>query len=855
MITAIAIITLVVGGSIFLYKQQTLDHYDQRMEKRDGFFTELALGEFFEIDYFQGAETAPTAMDLDYLKSKNDQLKIYKDQNGYYLKYEVSATYGEAVRLYLPKDSWFQQFNGCVKSFKDRESEHSELINKFSLLFFLKSPNLSIRTKQIDKDGKEFYGPMGGDVDDSRGWDVYNKYKVSGYFSLDGNKIRKKVTTFESFLPQNQNNLLQEETITKAQYEAMKADLEHSSREQQKNYLREKISKAQLQTPGGLAEYSYQSEEYTKSDFDVWYDSAQGTMIIIGCQIAVGILTSGIGNEIMLGCKTYAWGTAWKAGIVLAGEIAVGLPEALYLYNRGYTSIAGLIVLCCFIPLVTEFKLGRMILNLPPPNTEILFKLVAESKTWKTPREFLAFMKTLDKTQQEFIAQRLSALAVYYSKNGTRQIIEESTKALAKEFDRLKTLTKKAITTPGDLIHMLIRTSETNSVLKLGREKLPNVRYNSYPILSSLGFTTALVFSFMGFCILTIENDTEYLEDPNKIIKTFEQGVKYFSEVLPKSKEMLQLMTFAAKQAFDDFMKDPYNKEKQKKAVDMNTSVYIVFKNLALFYNSGQENGWANVDFSTSAKNQLHREAYTILLKLQCMLLNNIIQKSENLKQQGKKEEAKAAIDEIKNVTTEEENKNYDILETTGYLDSTDTTTFYPKNKIYYNDDGTSFVFDKEDFDQFLYWFLGFKGCTLKNNNPWFVTSNQTFSCSIKSPQADYSTGSLTFVLKSKTHSFSSSNWSTLLKSDFEVMCEKFTDKSSLDQDFYNCKLIRQIFTTFFDDWLKSKDFTEWQNKKTTSQTEKEKDQTELTDEQKLERAKNCGHNSWEEYKSSNWTC
>lgn len=86
-------------------------------------------------------------------------------------------------------------------------------------------------------------------------------------------------------------------------------------------------------------------------------------------------------------------------------------------------------------------------------------------------------------------------------------------------------------------------------------------------------------------------------------------------------------------------------------------------------------------------------------------------------------------------------------------------------------------------------------------------------------------------------------------------MCEKFTDKSSLDQDFYNCKLIRQIFTTFFDDWLKSKDFTEWQNKKTTSQTEKEKDQTELTDEQKLERAKNCGHNSWEEYKSSNWTC
>jgi len=30
---------------------------------------------------------------------------------------------------------------------------------------------------------------------------------------------------------------------------------------------------------------------------------------------------------------------------------------------------------------------------------------------------------------------------------------------------------------------------------------------------------------------------------------------------------------------------------------------------------------------------------------------------------------------------------------------------------------------------------------------------------------------------------------------------------------------------------------------------------TQLTDEQKLEKAKNCGHASWEEYKTSNWAC
>lgn len=90
MITAIAIITLVVGGGVFLYKQQTLDHYDQQMEKYDGFFTELALGEFFEIDWFTATENAATAMDLSYLKSKNDNLQIFKDQNGYYLILHIS---------------------------------------------------------------------------------------------------------------------------------------------------------------------------------------------------------------------------------------------------------------------------------------------------------------------------------------------------------------------------------------------------------------------------------------------------------------------------------------------------------------------------------------------------------------------------------------------------------------------------------------------------------------------------------------------------------------------------------------------------------------------------------------------
>ena len=151
----------------------------------------------------------------------------------------------------------------------------------------------------------------------------------------------------------------------------------------------------------------------------------------------------------------------------------------------------------------------------------------------------------------------------------------------------------------------------------------------------------------MGSCILIFENNDKFLTDPNGVLEKFDKSIQYLTKELPKSQQILMSMTQASKLAFDDAMKDP-TKEKLQKAVNLNTQVYIVFKNLALFYNSGQKNGWSNVDFSTSARNQLNKEAYSILLKLQCMLLNDVIQKSENLKKEGKQEEAKRAIDELK---------------------------------------------------------------------------------------------------------------------------------------------------------------------------------------------------------------
>jgi len=45
------------------------------------------------------------------------------------------------------------------------------------------------------------------------------------------------------------------------------------------------------------------------------------------------------------------------------------------------------------------------------------------------------------------------------------------------------------------------------------------------------------------------------------------------------------------------------------------------------------------------------------------------------------------------------------------------------------------------------------------------------------------------------------------------------------------------------------------QSTKTPSATSSTETKTPLTPEQKVERAKNCGHKSWEDYKNSNWAC
>ena len=63
---------------------------------------------------------------------------------------------------------------------------------------------------------------------------------------------------------------------------------------------------------------------------------------------------------------------------------------------------------------------------------------------------------------------------------------------------------------------------------------------------------------------------------------------------------------------------------------------------------------------------------------------------------------------------------------------------------------------------------------------------------------------------------------------------------------------LKDILTSKF---CKVKDVEKEKQTTTPSTTSSTETKTPLTPEQKVERAKNCGHKSWEDYKNSNWAC
>jgi hypothetical protein len=239
------------------------------------------------------------------------------------------------------------------------------------LCFYLKEPKNAIKTKIIRPDRTEFFGPpqnyfnpdTGGYQDDpSRGWSVLETYRMSGYFSTKGDVLNDTTPVSQ----QNENYKLNEVDLSYEPQQSpedidrMLRDREEAAAAEYTRSLQEKMANLVNNPPSGLQEYHWSNygEKYGRSEFDTWYDSSSGTWIVIGMQICAAIafepLALYFAEMRTAGSVAYS---ATKWGITIGGEFLIGAWESYYLYNRGMTGQAALVLFCCFLRCVCKRSL------------------------------------------------------------------------------------------------------------------------------------------------------------------------------------------------------------------------------------------------------------------------------------------------------------------------------------------------------------------------------------------------------------------------------------------------------------------------------------------------------------------
>lgn len=805
-----------IGAGTVAATYAASDKYRQKMIDGNGYFDDkMKIGEFFTVSYFGNNETVETAMDLDYLISANKgQIKKGKDEIGTFLSYNDP---GGAIRIYLPKDEWFRnEFNGTIKSFWDRESHYTENKNCFQLCFVLMDPTQAIASFQVDPKTRKLTYKLPNDSV-TRGWEVLKVYKQTGYFSRQGNILQKKVSTLEQYERKSLNEVgLSGEGGYDDYYgsdeyvKAKSASFEKSRQDNELAELQQKIQEAQQGGGSGLSEYLYSNygEEYAKNEFDVWYDSFHGQAIAIGTQILIGIGSGGLATAVVESMAgTYALSVAVRGTIIIGSEIIVGVPEAVYLYNRGYTSIAAIIIICCFIPLVTEFKLGRMILRLPPSDERLIRSIINQAVDpetgrviWTTPKQFRTWLKSLSEAEQKILAEQLSAVAAYYEKNGTRELIQQTTKGLSESLVKLRNIPRfnSPVQMYESWVQFGIITLQLKNTIIQAEKTIPKIVFTNYPTIKTLGFT---IFGLMGplmiGSVLLIGNNEELIKDPQNLLNGSEKAIQYFRKEIPMAYKELQTFIQGNNNEINLLFKNP-TKENLKKALDLSYENYVVLKNLHLF----TQTGWSDKYFAESQRNYQERTAFKILANLQISYLNSLINKYVEAENQGNKEAAETSFEEMKKVAKSDKVKSIKEKNKQGRLEGCnkchDISTLsvsivcIKENKV--------FKYTKADVDSFLNWIIGINvaDCT-SGTTENFSSLNQNFSTSRNiytlSPSKEY-------VTTLKTQTFGPSN-SNMLRQNLIYLCGEYKDKSSLNSEFYKLSILRSLFTQFFDDWAK----------------------------------------------------
>lgn len=368
---------------------------------------------------------------------------LFEDEEGAYIKPNPSSP----IRVYLPKKEWFQQFSNCIFSIKkvtecDKPNDNKNKI--YTLLFQLKDPALAIKTSQLTSKGLISAGNISSD---NRGWDLYSNFKSSGYFYINnvGNiqesKKNKNDILLEVFDSEYEPHQVQqiktdisEEIITPLQFELQRQDLEYQREKQEKedikNQKNEKLNNLIANSPlNNIEEYSWVKieEESGRSDFDIWYDSSSGTIIVIGIQIILGILSGGIAAAAVEGLVlTAAKSTAIRVGIVIFTELVIGIPEVVYLHGRGMDSMAGLILFMCLIPALGELGRFNKLIKKPASFDSAINELVQKNKagSMRTPAEFKQWIDGLKTTNPLLYAyfKKVLPLALQTATYGTKAI-------------------------------------------------------------------------------------------------------------------------------------------------------------------------------------------------------------------------------------------------------------------------------------------------------------------------------------------------------------------------------------------------------------------------------------------------
>jgi hypothetical protein len=452
--------------------------YKQKFKTRKGYFdNEMMLGECFYIEEFTSSNAnAYSAMDIP-------KDKIFKDNDGYYIKADTKD-YGDnrKVKVYLPKDEFFKQFIGMVKSFIAYEtcndSRKRQGGKKYSLIYQLTNPEDAIVTQIIDSEGVKYT-----DTDVSRGW------QISTFGGSESGYFRSKNQNDISVTP----NTLINSTL-----------------------------------PSDFVEYSLQNygEEYGRSEFDIWYDSGWGTAIMIGGAILLSVMTGGIAGVLTAGMESALMARGITLAAELGAELVVGIPEAIYLAKRGNNAGATMVLIFSLLPLLNRSGLIKRASGTlsNKQQYELINQIYKNSDEFKTPGDIKSWIKSLDNKTRTFVEETLQQGSNALGKLDKDLLEKDIRDGLKRVIDDIKV--NKVVTSAGN--------KEIVDVLK----GFSNNKWST--ALNLIGLNLGAVLATIPIIITAVEDDEDFKRDPQKILeKASENAQKILDKVSEKIKNDL----------------------------------------------------------------------------------------------------------------------------------------------------------------------------------------------------------------------------------------------------------------------------------------------------------------------------